>query len=197
MNMKNKQVFIGGLAGALTALILFFAVWPALAGNDAPIQSAPQNFGENEKLVVIPAAAFVSDGFLPDSFFFPFGGGYFQGNGSNYGCMEAPVYVPAGRNLLRMYASVYDNDPTRSISIALRRVDNFGGGTTNMASVSTSSADVFNGVQILSDTSVIEQSVAFPDYSYYITTCLGSSDIRLYSVRLYIVADQYLPSMQR
>ena len=44
---------------------------------------------------------------------------------------------------------------------------------------------MFNGVQVISDGTIDFPVVEHPGYSYYLTTCLGSQDIRLYSVRLY------------
>ncbi len=78
--------------------------------------------------LVIPAAAFTADGSNPDSMFFPFSGGYFQGDTENYGCMVAPAYLPQGAEITDMFASVYDDDAVFNLSVTLRRVDNFAGG---------------------------------------------------------------------
>lgn len=134
--------------------------------------------------LVIPAAAFTADGSNPDSMFFPFGGGYFSGDSENYGCMVAPAYLPQGAEITDMYVSVYDDDSAFDISVNLRKVDNFNGGAAvSMASASTSGQ--FAGIQTISDYTIVEPVVLYPDYSYYVTTCVLSGSIRLYSVRLY------------
>lgn len=133
--------------------------------------------------LIIPAADFAADGFDPDSQFFSFGGGYWGGNATAYGCLIAPAYLPHGATVTDMFASVYDNDGGRDFTVTLRRVNNFAGGTTAMASAATSSA--FAGVTVISDSSIADPVVTYPDFSYYLTLCLGSSSLRLYSVRLY------------
>lgn len=133
--------------------------------------------------LVIPAAAFTDDGAFPDSMFFPFSGGYFVGDTDAYGCMVAPAYLPDGAVLNDMFATVYDDDATFNITINLRRVDNFSGGTETMATAVTSGS--FAGVTTIVDSTIDFPNVAYPDYSYYVTTCLQSGSIRLYSVRLY------------
>lgn len=138
-----------------------------------------------EGITVIPAAAFRSDGINTGSVFFPFGGGYFAGTTDAYGCMVAPVYLPEGASVVNVFASVFDNDANLGIIVTLRRVDNFAGGTDTMATASTTAAGTFNGVQVINDGTINFPVVEYPGYSYYLTTCLGSTDIRLYSVRLY------------
>ncbi len=44
----------------------------------------------------------------------------------------------------------------------------------------------FAGLQIISDLSIDLPVVSYPSYSTYLTTCLQSANIRLYSVRLYL-----------
>jgi len=174
-----------------------------LAENSGPTMAATEMFGtfnaeDNAQAMameelkqteavgsplVIPAAGFSADGSNPDSHFFPFGGGYFQGGADAYGCLVAPAYLPAGVVLEDMYVSVYDDDATFNITIELRRVDNFNGGTDTMATAS--STGEFTGVQTILDATIDFPTVIYPDYSYYVTTCVLSGSIRLYSVRLY------------
>jgi hypothetical protein len=151
-------------------------------GSPRGFTAAPQGLPYGDVLV-IPAAAFHADGFLPDSQFFPFGGGYFVGDSGAYGCMVAEAYLANTATITEIYASVYDNDPARTIAITLGRADNFAGGTDTLASLSTTSD--FSGVQVISDLTISNPVVVYPDYSYYLTVCLESGDIRLYSVRIY------------
>jgi hypothetical protein len=150
------------------------------ASSDRPAHQ-PQ-YTETSPLV-IPAAAFRSDGFLPGSFFFPFSGGYLQGDSENYGCVEAEAPLPSGFVVKRMSVSLYDNDAGRNVSVTLRKVDNFTGTGSVMGQVSTLGTS--NSVQVLTDSFIVGSLVSYPDFSYYLTTCLGSGNIRLYSVQLY------------
>ncbi len=142
--------------------------------------NAPQQYTSP---LVIPAADFAADGFAPDTMFFSFGGGYVQGDAGAYGCVMAPAYLPQGVTVTDMFVSVYDNDGTNNITVDLRRVDNFSGTQAAMATASTTGN--FAGVQTVSDASIVNPLIAYPDFSYYVTTCLFSGNTRLYSVRLY------------
>lgn len=135
--------------------------------------------------LVIPAAAFVPDGmnFNPGSYLFTFSGGWVQGGAERYGCLLASASLPDGVTLSELHATLYDNDPTTDVTVTLRRVDNFSGTATAMASVGTTGD--FSGIQVPSTSAITEPVVVYPDYSYYVTTCLYSAAIRLYSVRLY------------
>lgn len=133
--------------------------------------------------LVVPAAAFTDDGLNPDSMFFPFGGGYFQGGSEHYGCLVAPAYLPHGAVVTNMFVTIFDNDATYDIDVNLRKVDNFNGIGSAMAAASSSGA--FAGVTTIQDGGITNPTVFYPDYSYYVTTCVLSGDIRIYSVRLY------------
>lgn len=138
--------------------------------------------------LVIPAAAFSPDGHDFTSgnanYFFPFSSGYVQGGPNAYGCLMAPAYLPNGVTVQEMWSSVYDNDASFNVFVTLWRVDNFTGTPAEiMAQVVTESDST--SIQALLDASIVGPVVEYPTYSYYVTTCLQSADIRLYSVRLY------------
>ena len=165
---------------------------PSMYGTFDPEDAAHNAAMEGLKLketkataspLVIPAAGFTDDGANPESMFFPFSGGYFTGDADAYGCMVAPAYLPKGAVLTDMFATVYDDDTTYNISVNLRRVDNFSGGTDTMATAS--SAGAFTGVQTIVDSTIEFPTIVYPDYSYYVTTCVLSGSVRVYSVRLY------------
>jgi len=181
------------LCGCVLLLGVSFAAYGDEGGGTVGI--APMNSGAGAKATrnlpvgeiwVVPAAEFESDGFLPDSRFFPFGGGYFQGGSGAYGCMVAPVYLPNGATIVEFFASVYDNDASAFIEVRLRRVDNFAGGTDTLGSAATTGAGAFAGIQVISESTIDQPVVSYPNYSYYLTVCLASADIRLYSVRIYL-----------
>lgn len=155
-----------------------------LANSESPETEATRGF-PGDDILVVPAAAFKSDGSSPDSRFFPFGGGYFQGNSSNDGCMVAPVNLPDGVVIRQLFVSVYDNDATTSFSLNLRRANNFDGSVDTLGMVQTTIPGAFAGIEILNDPSIAASFVVRPDYSYYLTTCLLSGNIRLYSARFH------------
>jgi hypothetical protein len=142
----------------------------AMAREAALLKEASQQYTSP---LVIPAADFTDDGFDPDSVFFSFGGGYFTGDADAYGCLIAPAYLPQGATVTAMFVSVYDNDAARNITVTFRRVDNFTGSGTSLASTSTSGS--FAGIQTIATSSITDPVILYPDNSYYLTTCLGSS----------------------
>ena len=160
-----------------------------VSSTDVPLSSAEAIEREKSLLetytspLVIPAADFADDGGNPDSSFFSFGSGYIIGNSQNYGCVMAPAYLPNNVTVTDMFATVYDNDATFNLTVSLRRLDNFTGVTDVMASGAT--LGDFDGIQVVSDFTIDEPLIAYPDYSYYVTTCALSSTIRFYSIRLY------------
>lgn len=184
MPKQNFSKWLRNIACTVVFLFIFLPCNQAWAAT-------PEGPLSKDSPLVIPAAAFVSDGFSPESVFFPFGGGYLEGTSDNYGCVTAPVPVPNEVTIEKVFASVYDNDPARNIYIAVRRVDNFSGGTDLLASMSTTTAGAFAGIQVISALDINEPEVSYPDYSYYITTCVGSSQIRIYSVRIYYNTGQF------
>jgi hypothetical protein len=133
--------------------------------------------------LVIPAAAFSSDGYAPDSFYMWFVGGYMRGTSAHDGCVKAPAYLPNGATVTNVYATVYDNDGSYNIGINLKRVNNGTGVTATMASLSSTGTS--SAMRNIADLSIDHPLIDYPQYSYYVTTCLLSSDIRLYSVRIY------------
>jgi len=118
-------------------------------------------------------------GGLPD-YFFDFGGGYMRGLGSE--CFMAPAYLPDGATITWFYASVYDNSAS-NIDVELRRVNRVDGSTNILAEVSTTGTST--NIQNLYDGSISYATVSYPNYAYYITTCLFDSSSRLYSMRIY------------
>lgn len=163
--------------------VLVALTWAsAVAASPPTAELAAPTFSGSP--LVTPAAAFVADGFDPATHFFSFGGFVRGTTGSQgYGCLVAPAYLPSGATVTHLLATVYDNDPGRPVTIELRRVDNFSGTTSTMASASTSGAST--AVVTISDSTIANPLVDYPSFSYYFTTCLGSDLLRLYSAHLY------------
>ena len=184
-----KDARKGFVMGVLAAVIVALGIAPVVArggdqnrppANQALVSPAgPQAFGGSAPLV-IPAAAFTSDGVDPDGFYFSFAGGYVNGDGS--ACLKAPAYLPQGAYVTSVYASLYDN-ASGNVTVNLRRVHRSTGATNVMASVSTSSNST--SIQQRSDTSISYPDISYPTYAYYVTTCLSYADHRVYAVRIY------------
>ena len=145
---------------------------PTLAGPSSPL--------------VIPGADFRSDGLFPENIFFSFAGGYLRGDSVNINdCVMAPAYLPNGVTVSDIYASVYDNDVNYRIFVNLYRVDNYAGSVDLMASMATTPPGALDAIQVISDYPVDFPLVSYPSFSYYVGSCVESSAIRLYSVRIY------------
>ena len=138
--------------------------------------------GDTTVCVSIPAAAFHSDGFYPDCFFFYFYGGYITTTLSSGCCVSTPVHVPEGAVIYQVWMSAIDNSGSSDQSLRLFRVNKNTGTVDIMAIVSTSGQSASIGD--FSDTSIDNPTVVYPDYAYYIGTCLRPN-IHLYTVRVW------------
>ena len=133
--------------------------------------------------LVISAADFRSDGGDPNSSMFWFAAGSIEGNDNGTGCIMAPVYLPNNADVYQMWASMVDNDATYTTYVDFRRVDNYTGTMTTLAHVETTtdSPSVVN----IGDYSITEPVIQYPDYSYYITTCVSNPENKILSVRFW------------
>lgn len=134
--------------------------------------------------LVIPGADFSSDGLNPDSYFFWFYGGRIEGGEANT-CLMAPAYLPNGVIVSNMFVSFVDNNPGSYLYVRLFRVDNYDGSVDIMADFSTTIEQANPSLMTGADTLIDYPFVTYPTYSYYVGTCLTSSGLQLYSVRLY------------
>jgi hypothetical protein len=187
----------GFVLGGLAALLLAVAFAPVLAFGADTMASPPAPTGPAvAPPLMIPAAAFRSDGFVPGGVEFNFGFGDLRGNGTPPPCVMAPVYLPRNAVMSHMYASVYDNDTNWSVTVHLWRVNNYTGVVDTLAQAGTTVTST--AIQTVSDLSVDYPVVTYPDYAYYVTTCLRTAQTGLYSVRIYY--DRYnvfLPAILR
>lgn len=182
MTKRTATWFVGGM---LAALLLSLLAWPVIANPPSRTRRGDASLTfTGASPLVIPAAAFRSDGHDPDAIFFSFIGGYVRGEHGN-SCLMAPVYLPQFATAEIIYASAYDNDSNSGVNlwINLYRMHNYTGAVDLMAHMETTSD--MDAIQVLSDPSIDYNSVSYPTYSYYIGTCLESTNTRLYSVRIY------------
>jgi len=199
----SRRVGVLTIAVALVAMLL--AVSPGAGAQEAGNQTGvadndvvfstqgevldhvrvAETFDGQFQPYIVPAAAFTSDGFDPDSHFFNFFGGFIKGTDAAYGCMVAPVQLPDGATVVNLFGYLYDNDDTRDVELALRRQPNSttASGET-MASVSTTGD--FTHVQIPGDTTVINEVVNNSSYSYYLTVCVGSELTQLHAAWIFV-----------
>jgi hypothetical protein len=152
------------------------------AGRVLNVPGAPQLVPTSP--LVIPGADFRSDGLYPDQIFFSFWSGFLRGGGIGV-CVMAPAYLPNGVTVYDTYASVYDNEPADSITLYLLRVDNYAGTVDIMATLATTAAFASTNIATINGYPVSYPVVSYPTYSYYAVGCLHSSNIRLYSFRIY------------
>jgi hypothetical protein len=137
--------------------------------------------------LVIPAAAFVNDGLTID-YFYSFAGGELGGPD----CWEAPVYLPDDVRILQYNASINDSDAVHDMSVYLRRKYNYsvGADTQVMGTIVSSGS---TGFEVYGDFSIDYPRVTYPEYSYILTLCGGSSNTGLISLRVYYLHDTTLP----
>jgi hypothetical protein len=190
--MKANHKAFSLIIGILAALLIFAPSASTLARQPAaaPVQSLNREGSRPQSLTVtvVPAAAFHSDGYSPfGDTFFSFAGGYIRGGTNDYGCVETGVVLPDDVYIAEVYASVYDNDPDDNHSINLLRKARTTGQVAYMANLQTSGAST--SIQSLYETNIRYAITANPEYAYYITDCLSSSDVRLYSVRIWYEPD--------
>lgn len=211
--MTTRAKFISLLIGALAGFVLLVPLFSVDAGGHAAglnsrttsrVQAAP----DATAVIVVSASAFSSDGYyVHDDFFFDFNGGYMRGTDSthNYGCVKSGVQIPNFVFINSYSATAYDNEAgtKEDAYIALWRVNKDTGKATRVAQLTTTGMS--DAIQVLSTTAISGRITQLPGYAYYVTACLPSADIRLYSVRIsydtdvrhYLPEKIYLPSMKK
>ena len=177
----KRTVLARPFAVALVLGGLFFALaWSADAADDTTADEK-RAFGESGN-EMIPAAAFSVSGFDPDGHQFWAAEGCYRGTSTTSGCIKAPVYLPRYAKVTQVQATVYDNDGIEDVLIHLNRVDRTSGTVLTMAEVETSIDGT--SLQYPLDDSIEEPVIQYPDYSYYVGTCLNSASLRLYGVNI-------------
>lgn len=146
-----------------------------------------RTFGGTSPLT-IPAAAFASTGFTPDSYLFNTNG--FISGTSSYGCLRAPAYLPEGAVVTRLAASMVDMNNGVEMSVSLIRTDNETfNSTTEMARVTSNGYTASASPNWYQDTSITVPEVDYPRYSYYVHACLPDYLFQLYQVEITFTDD--------
>ncbi len=181
--MRKQQLCLALMIVAVTALAT--GAWAGQPAEGVRYDKGFPDGGSHGEVAVVPGAAFNHDGFFAtDPYAFWFFLGAIQGPAANpWGCIMAPAHVPGDANIYQLWAGLYDNEATQTVSVALSRVNNFSGVRDVMAEVTTSANST--AIQNLGDNSVSYPEVVFPDYSYYVTGCLYNGNHALYSARVW------------
>jgi hypothetical protein len=146
-------------------------------------QESSKGFGGGSPLVV-PAAAFATNGNHDDTYFFHPFQGHMRGKSATDGCVQAPVYLPRGARVFQLYASILDDDSGADVYVTLMRSDNFAyHDADTMGSTHTNGAS--DSIQTPYDQTIQHPDVEYPRYHYWVSMCLPSADTKLYSVRIY------------
>jgi hypothetical protein len=185
--MQTRTLSLIFLLGLLLLSALFGNLQPVSAQPQANIQGLPWNGNP----IVIPAAAFGRDGGPSTNVFFSFIG-FWRGNSS--GCITAPIYLPRYARLTYLFVSTMDNDASNNLWLNLYRVDNYSGTVETLGGISSSGQST--DILVLYDT--LNTAVEYPNYSYYLGSCLLSSNHRLYSVRVYFDLNRvFMPAIAK
>lgn len=132
--------------------------------------------------LVVPAAAFRSDGINPDQLHFVANAGFLQGQDLESAYAVAPIYLPDGATISAIQASVYDgfDGPgscdglsNENVGVWVMRVVNASGEVNTLAYFETSGVN--GNIQHILDTTIDYATVAYPEYAYFAVTKLCSS----------------------
>jgi len=169
----------------LTIGLFFVLDLAAIAHNQVIVVPLGGKGYEPQNPLVIPAAEFRADGDDPASIYFAFSGGYFGGTDLNYGCMMAPAYLPDGVTVTQLSAIVYDNEASRNISVDLRGSSIQIPREPGLSMATAISSGSNPSEQNITDSTINSPLIDEENYTYYVTTCLFSSSIRLYAVKVH------------
>jgi len=134
--------------------------------------------------MVIPGAAFHTDGEDPDGFFFDVDG-FIAGEGTPV-MLFAPVYLPNGATIDSMTLYAIDNSDSctgqTSVDVVLNRAEIGDSGLYQMGLVETSGSST--GMQSPTDTTIGPNPVNNMLYRYYVRAMLCSPQHHLYAVSI-------------
>ncbi|MBN1669149.1 MAG: hypothetical protein JW862_18790 [Anaerolineales bacterium] len=189
--MKQTPAWHWFLTGCLVALASLAILLP----KQAPVTANTDQVTDylEHSTVVVPAAAFHSDGWDPDGSTLSFPEGFLIGTLDTRGCVTAPVHLPPGVRLTGFSSWVFDHDDELDLYIRLRRIDLSSGEAAEIAAVHTE--EERKSIQELFS-EPLSQPVG-RHQAYYLTTCMYTDHLRLYSVVVYYEYASLLPSILR
>jgi hypothetical protein len=163
---------------------------PATPPNAAELEAASTTAASGSGYLVLPPAAFTSDGLIPDGFFVYFGGGYFVGQVESSACVLAPVNLPAGVQITSLEARLDDQNSDAYEWFDLYRINLQTGNAEIIASVSSPTGTT-GGVVSLVDTTITSPEVS-DMYAYQLCTCTRLA-IYVYGARIGYTSTTFLP----
>jgi hypothetical protein len=155
-----------------------------------PVSASSTKTGSEEGVgygspMVVHASSFHNDGGAADQFFMSFSGGYVYGkNGGT--CMQAPIHLPVGAEMISFYANVIDNAATDLTVTLFRKYVSTNTASEQLASVTSSGTST-------TPTSLYTGAIATPIvpsqyYHYYITFCLPDDvNMKFINARVYYI----------
>ncbi len=177
-----KRHRVGACLVVATALLL--AVAPATAADDGNQGPAGPSKSWGSPMV-IPAAAFSTDGVDPEGHYYD-ARGFLNGDGSD-NSMVAPVYLPEGATLNKIVAYVYDNSDScganANVHVYLNR--------NHLSSAAyevigyTGSSGASGSPHPIEDDTIDGGSVNNLVYAYWLHLNMCSTAHELYSVVIY------------
>ncbi len=177
---------------AATVSLGFLASLASTATSETPAEVSAEpkgvrNFGGSSPLL-IPAAAFATTGFTPDSYVFNTHG--YIGGTSSFGCLRAPAYLPDGARVSQLAASMADMNSADDMSVSLVRTNNATLSlATEMARVTSSDSTIDPTTRWYVDMSISGPEVSYPQYSYYVYVCVPDFLFQLHQVQIDYVDD--------
>lgn len=175
-------VVVGGVALAETA-DRGIGPWVMAAATDNPeLKSILATY---DSPLFIPAADFRTDGLYPEAQSYSVGG-YWKGDDLGGVYLMAPVWLPDGAEINSVWLFAVDNDgdcSTADISMWMQRVDNYNGSVDGMAVVSTSGS--LGNMQTPHETNPSHPTIEYPDFSYWLTVRVCSTDHELYGAMIF------------
>ncbi len=168
-----------------------------VVGNEQNVTEEPEVATEGEEgvrsatagstyILVIPSGAFINSGGLSEGSTNFYGtNGYIRGNGSGFGCVSAPAFLPIGATVTSLYVSYIDDDASVDMTVGLRRVRHTTGAPANSTTLAVVESSLSSSNIRVSGTATIIDPVVSNSYSYYVSTCLANANLKLYSVRIY------------
>ena len=118
--------------------------------------------------LVIPAAAFTTNGNYDDTYYFQPFDGAMSGWPDTDGCVQAPAYLPRSARVFQVYASILDEDA---------------GAVDGMAVMSTTGSS--ENMQTPYESDPTYPVIDYPVCAYWLTVRLCSTDHKLYGAMIF------------
>ena len=212
MQSKGLKWFLGGFSLTLIAILIGLAIFnipTVLAVEGGPVSpnknietiANPDTQGDTAEInrdgstidvvipagtpLIVPAADFHSDGFYPDSAWFDFFNGTWEGRSWGDGCMVAPVYLPDGVTVTGVLVTFIDNDVGNHINFDLFRTNLSTSVVENLAYLNTTSFSESPNPQQHSTTFITYGTIDHSNYTYFLTTCLPTENTKLVGLQVY------------